>query len=64
MGIPSDGSYGVDEGLISGFPVTCSNGSFEVVQGLELNDFSRSRLEATVKELGEERETIKQLDLV
>jgi malate dehydrogenase len=64
MGIPSDGSYGVAEGLISGFPVTCSNGSFEVVQGLELNDFSRSRLEATVKELGEERETIKQLDLV
>ncbi len=64
MGIPSDGSYGVDEGLISGFPVTCSNGSYEVVQGLELNDFSRSRLEATVKELGDERETIKGLELV
>jgi malate dehydrogenase len=64
MGIPSDGSYGVDEGLISGFPVTCSNGSYEVVQGLELNDFSRSRLEATVNELGEERSTIKRLDLV
>jgi malate dehydrogenase len=64
MGIPSDGSYGVDEGLISGFPVTCSNGSYEVVQGLELNDFSRSRLEATVKELSEERSTIKRLDLV
>ena len=64
MGIPSDGSYGVDEGLISGFPVTCSNGSYEVVQGLELNDFSRSRLEATVKELAQERDTIKELDLV
>jgi malate dehydrogenase len=64
MGIPSDGSYGVEEGLISGFPVTCSNGSYEVVQGLELNDFSRSRLEATVKELSEERSTIKQLELV
>jgi malate dehydrogenase len=64
MGIPSDGSYGVEEGLISGFPVTCSNGSYEIVQGLELNDFSRSRLDATVKELGEERATIKQLDLV
>ena len=64
MGIPSDGSYGVDEGLISGFPVTCSNGSYEVVQGLELNDFSRSRLEATVKELAQERDTIKGLELV
>jgi malate dehydrogenase len=64
MGIPSDGSYGIDEGLISGFPVTCSNGSYEVVQGLELNDFSGSRLEATVNELKDERETIKRLELV
>jgi malate dehydrogenase len=64
MGIPSDGSYGIDEGLIAGFPVTCSNGSYEVVQGLELNDFSRSRLDVTVKELKEERETIKRLELV
>jgi malate dehydrogenase len=64
MGIPSDGSYGVEEGLISGFPVTCSNGSYEIVQGLELNDFSQSRIDATVKELGEERATIKQLELV
>jgi malate dehydrogenase len=64
MGIPSDGSYGVDEGLISGFPVTCSNGSYEVVQGLELNDFSRSLLEKTVNELKEERETIRRLELV
>jgi malate dehydrogenase len=64
MGIPSDGSYGVDEGLIAGFPVRCSNGGYEVVQGLELNDFSRSRLEVTVNELKEERETIKRLELV
>jgi malate dehydrogenase len=64
MGIPSDGSYGVDEGLISGFPVTCSNGSYEIVQGLDLNDFSRSRFEATLNELGDERETIKRLELV
>ena len=64
MGIPSDGSYGVAEGLISGFPVTCSNGSFEIVQGLDLNDFSRERLEVTVKELGDEAETIKRLELV
>ncbi len=64
MGIPSDGSYGVDEGLISGFPVTCSGGSYQVVQGLDLDDFSRSKLEATVNELKEERDTIKRLDLV
>ena len=64
MGIPSDGSYGVDEGLIAGFPVTCSNGTYQVVEGLELNDFSRSRLEVTVNELKEERETIKRLELV
>src|SRR5947209_15013361 len=64
MGIPSDGSYGVDEGLIAGFPVRCSSGAYEVVQGLELNDFSRSRLEVTVNELKEERETIKRLELV
>jgi malate dehydrogenase len=64
MGIPSDGSYGIDEGLIAGVPVTCSNGSYEVVQGLELNEFSRSRLEVTVNELKEERETIRRLELV
>ena len=64
MGIPSDGSYGIDEGLIAGFPVTCANGSYEVVQGLELNDFSRARLEVTVNELKDERETIKRLELV
>jgi malate dehydrogenase len=64
MGIPSDGSYGIDEGLISGFPVTCSGGSYQVVEGLELTDFSRSRIEVTVNELKEERETVKRLDLV
>ncbi len=64
MGIPSDGSYGVDEGLIFGFPVTCSGGSHEIVQGLELNDFSKSRLDVTVNELKDERETVKRLDLI
>ena len=64
MGIPSDGSYGVDEGLIFGFPVTCSGGSYQVVQGLELNEFSQSRLDVTVNELKEERETVKRLDLI
>src|SRR5579884_980025 len=51
MSIRSDGSYGVEEGLISSFPVTCSNGSYQIVQDLEINDFSRSRIEATVNEL-------------
>jgi malate dehydrogenase len=64
MGIPSDGSYGIEEGLIFGFPVTCSGGSYQIVQGLELNDFSQSRLEVTVNELRDERETVKQLDLI
>jgi malate dehydrogenase len=64
MGIPSDGSYGVDEGLIFGFPVTCSGGSYQVVPGLEMNEFSQSRLDVTVNELQEERETVKRLDLI
>jgi malate dehydrogenase len=64
MSIPSDGSYGVAEGVISSFPVTCSNGNYEVVQGLEVNDFSRSRIDATVKELQEERDAVKQLGLI
>ena len=50
--------------VFAGFPVTCSGGSYEVVQGLDLNDFSRSRLEVTVNELKEERETVKRLQLV
>jgi malate dehydrogenase len=64
MGIPSDGAYGVEDGLIFGLPVTCSGGSYQVVQGLDLNDFSRSRLDVTVNELKDERETVKQLDLI
>ncbi len=64
MAISSDGSYGVDEGIFSGFPVTCSGGSYEIVQGLEIDDFSRSRIEATVNELGEEREAVRQLGLI
>ena len=64
MAVPSDGSYDVDDGLISSFPCTCRDGEWEVVQGLELNDFSRERLEATVNELREERDTVRELDLV
>jgi malate dehydrogenase len=64
MSIPSDGSYGVDEGLISSFPVTCRNGSYEIVQGLEIDEFSRSRIEKTVNELKEERDAVRQLGLI
>jgi malate dehydrogenase len=64
MGIPSERSYGIPEGVIFGFPVTCSGGSYEIVQGLDLNDFSKARLDVTVNELEDERETVKQLDLI
>jgi malate dehydrogenase len=64
MAVPSDGSYGLEEGLISSFPVTCSNGSYEIVQGLDIDEFSRSRIEATVNELKEERDAVRQLELV
>jgi malate dehydrogenase len=64
MAIPSDGSYGVEEGLISSFPVTCGGGRYEIVQGLDIDDFSRSRIDATVAELGEEREAIRPLGLI
>ena len=64
MAIPSDGSYGVPEGLISSFPVTCSGGSYSIVQGLDIDDFSRGRIDATVAELGEERDAVRELGLV
>jgi malate dehydrogenase len=64
MAVPSDGSYGVEEGLISSFPCRCSDGGWEIVQGLELNEFSRSRLELTVNELKEERDAVRDLGLV
>jgi malate dehydrogenase len=64
MAIPSDGSYGVDAGVISSFPVTTSNGAYEIVQGLEISDFSRARIDATVNELKEEHDAVRQLDLI
>ncbi|MFE2036372.1 malate dehydrogenase [Streptomyces scopuliridis] len=64
MGIPSDGSYGVEEGLISSFPVTTENGVYEIVQGLEINDFSRTRIDASVRELAEERDAVRELGLI
>lgn len=64
MAIPSDGSYGVEEGVISSFPVTTADGTYTIVQGLELSDFSRTRIEASVAELKEEREAITALGLI
>ena len=64
MGIPSDGSYGVDEGIICGFPCTCSGGEWQIVQGLEIDDFSRERIDASVDELKSERDAVQGLDLI
>ncbi len=64
MAIPADGSYGVPEGIFSGYPCTCSQGEYEIVTGLDLDEFSRERIDATVSELHEEREAVKQLGLI
>ncbi|MEI7971205.1 MAG: malate dehydrogenase [Actinomycetota bacterium] len=64
MAVPSDGSYGVPEGLISSFPCTCVNGEYKIVQGLDIDAFSRARIDASVAELGEERDAVRQLGLI
>jgi len=64
MGVPSDGSYGIPEGLICGFPCTCTDGEWSIVQGLEIDDFSRARIDASVAELTDERDTIKGQGLI
>ena len=64
MGVPSDGSYGVEAGLLSSFPVTCSDGRWSVVQGLDIDDFSRQRIDHSVAELAEERDTVNSLGLL
>ena len=64
MAVASDGSYGVPEGLISSFPVTTKDGSWEIVQGLEIDDFSRGRIDASVAVLTEERDAGKELGLI
>ena len=61
MAIPSDGSYGIEEGLIYSFPVTCENGQYSIVQGLEINDFSRDLMDKTAAELTEERDGVADL---
>jgi malate dehydrogenase len=64
MGVPSDGSYGVEEGIVSSFPCTTDDGKWSIVQGLEIDDFSRSRIDASVAELVDERDAVKGLGLV
>jgi malate dehydrogenase len=64
MAIPSDGSYGVPEGLISSFPVTTSDGTYSIVQGLDLETFSRERIDKSVGELGDERDAVRDLGLI
>jgi malate dehydrogenase len=61
MGIPSDGSYGIPEGVIYGYPCVCRGGKYEIVKGLEISEFSQGRMQATLKELHEERDSIKHL---
>jgi len=61
MAIPSDGSYGVEAGIVYSYPVTCRNGEYQIVQGLAIDDFSRARMQASEKELLEEREGVKEL---
>ncbi|WP_372735118.1 malate dehydrogenase [Nocardioides sp.] len=64
MAVASDGSYGVPEGLVSSFPVTTKGGDWEIVQGLEIDDFSRARIDASVAELAEERDAVTELGLI
>jgi malate dehydrogenase len=61
MAIPADGSYGIEPGVFYSYPVRCSGGRYEIVQGLEIDDFSRSRMDATDAELREERAAIESL---
>ena len=64
MAVPSDGSYGVPEGLISSFPCTVKDGKWEIVQGLEINDFSRAKIDQSVAELADERDAVTELGLI
>jgi malate dehydrogenase len=64
MAVPSDGSYGVPEGIVSSFPVRVSGGSYEIAQGLEVGEFAQSKIDITVNELSEEREAVRKLGLV
>jgi malate dehydrogenase len=64
MSIPSDGSYGVPEGIISSFPCVCENGEYRIVQGLDIDDYSRTKIDASTLELAEERDAVRELGLI
>jgi malate dehydrogenase len=64
MGVPSDGSYGIPEGLICGFPCTCADGEYSIVDGLDIDDYSRAKIDASVAELIGERDTVKDQGLI
>ena len=64
MAVPSDGSYGVPEGLISSFPCTCSGGEYTIVKGLDIDDYSRGKIDASAAELAEERDAVRELGLI
>ena len=64
MAIPSDGSYGVPEGIISSFPCVCRDGRYEIVQGLEIDDYSRAKIDASADELVSERDAVAELNLI
>ena len=64
MSVPSDGSYGVPEGIISSFPCVCKDGEYEIVQGLEIGEFSRGKIDASAAELVEERDAVKEMGLI
>jgi malate dehydrogenase len=64
MAVASPGAYGVQEGIVSSFPVRCSGGEWEIVEGLDVPDFSRERIERTVNELEEERDAVRELRLI
>jgi malate dehydrogenase len=64
MGVPSDGSYGIEEGLMCGFPCTCANGTWSIVEGLDIDSFSRERIDASVAELAGERDTVAEQGMI
>jgi len=64
MGVPADGSYGVEEGIVAGFPCSCRGGEWSIAEGLEIPDFSRTRIDASAAELREERDAVSKLGLV
>ena len=64
MGVPSDGSYGVPRGLISSFPCVCRDGDWQIVPGLDIDDYSRQRIDLSVAELVEERDAVAALGLL